>query len=265
MRKIFLLAGILCISLISVACTSNIIGLGGEKVVGSGNLTRMNYDFENFREIDSSNTFKVIIEQSDNYSIEIETDDNVVEFLDVREDGERLMLDLVDNKRYRDITLIARISVPDLKAIYASGASDIEVKNGLESKHDFEMKLSGASYFDGDLVSDILNIKMNGASGLSGNFNSKSINIDIAGASSLKASGETNDIVADLSGASDINMYGLRAKTLSLKMSGSSRAEVNVEKSIDVKASGASTLKYKGDAKSINKELSGSSDVINKN
>ena len=54
------------------------------------------------------------------------------------------------------------------------------------------------------------------------------------------------------------------AKELFIDLSGASDAYLTVTELIDIKASGASSLKYKGDALIDHKDLSGASEIIKK-
>ena len=88
------------------------------------------------------------------------------------------------------------------------------------------------------------------------------LNLDMGGASSLDLYGTISLLDAELTGSSDIRDFDLVVKDLKLKMSGASEAFLSIIESIDISASGASSLKFKGDAKINNKRLSGASEIV---
>jgi phage shock protein PspC (stress-responsive transcriptional regulator) len=111
------------------------------------------------------------------------------------------------------------------------------------------------------------------------NLNQKDLEIDLRGAVSGLITGKIDNIEGELSGASRLNLEGsgdyleievsgasnLKAKEFKLQelfieLSGVSKATVFVEDSIEAYLSGASELRYKGDA-DIDFRTSGASDV----
>jgi len=68
------------------------------------------------------------------------------------------------------------------------------------------------------------------------------LNLKASGASTVKLSGTTNVLEADLSGAADLFAPELVVKGAKLTLSGASEAYVNVENSINAKASGVSNI-----------------------
>jgi hypothetical protein len=70
--------------------------------------------------------------------------------------------------------------------------------------------------------------------------------------------GESQYLNGKLSGASQINAFDLTVEASELSLSGASIAKVWVTKSLNVDASGASSVRYKGNPE-IRKQLSGAS------
>ena len=70
-----------------------------------------------------------------------------------------------------------------------------------------------------------------------------------------------NQIVR-ISGAGQYNAANLESKNSEILVSGFGQAFVNVSNSLNVNVSGAATVKYKGDPKTINQNISGGGKVI---
>lgn len=122
----------------------------------------------------------------------------------------------------------------NLKTILSSGAAQLKTSNVIKG--------------------DTLLINASGASKLDLNVNAYLINSVQSGANSLKLSGTSNDLRASISGATNLKAYDLICKNVSLVTSGSSSAKVYATDKLLANASGASSIKIKGDAKDISAE-----------
>ena len=91
------------------------------------------------------------------------------------------------------------------------------------------------------------------------------ISSEITGASSLKLSGETKDLVISASGASHAKCFELMSENADVDLSGASSADVFASISVKGEASGASNVKYKGNATSVVVNTSGAGSVKKEN
>ncbi|MBS1735636.1 MAG: DUF2807 domain-containing protein [Bacteroidetes bacterium] len=143
-----------------------------------------------------------------------------------------------------DRKIRAYVSFKELESLEALGASDITINDVLKSNA-MRMKLSGASDIRGKIA--IENLTMN-----------------ISGASTIKLNGYATNLTLDASGASDLKNYELTVDNCIAVVSGASDIRLTINKSISAKASGASTLYYKGDPQIRNIESSGASSIAKK-
>ena len=127
--------------------------------------------------------------------------------------------------------------------------------------------VSGASHmtFVNTLEADVVYFKLTGASTIDGSIASNLLDADLEGASNLTLSGMTNQLNGRLSGASLLNNFDLNVNDVDLNLSGASNTSITAKNKIDLKASGASVLRYKGNAIEEDIELSGASQIINMN
>jgi hypothetical protein len=140
--------------------------------------------------------------------------------------------------------LKAYVSCKTLDKLEASGASNILV-NGVISGDRMELHLSGASDFKGS-------VKFNGFS------------IDQSGASDITINGSVGDLQIDASGASDTKGFDLITDNCSARVSGASDIKITVNKELNVHASGASSISYKGSAVIRDLKSSGASGISKK-
>lgn len=96
------------------------------------------------------------------------------------------------------------------------------------------------------------------------NVKNDSLIIEASGASKITVDGEAKDLRIDLSGASRLDAENLKSQNVVVEASGASSAVIFANGEIDAKASGASSIRYLGDAKNVSSKTSGASSVKKK-
>jgi hypothetical protein len=140
--------------------------------------------------------------------------------------------------------LKAYVSFKNLENLTASGASDVVV-TGVITVSSLRLECSGASDFKGAVKVDKLTI-------------------ELSGASDAKISGWASDVSIQSGGASDVKAYDLITENCTAKASGASDINITVNKELNVHASGASDVYYKGTAVIRDLHSSGASTVARK-
>jgi len=164
----------------------------------------------------------------------------------VKREGNTLVIKLDKFTSVRgNATLNAYIVTNDISTFDIRGASRLILENKW-TVSDGRIDLSGSSDFTGEV-------------------NAERLYLDTTGASSLDLFGSTNWLNGKLKGSSSIHDYDLSVDNLKIELSGASEAFLEVNETIDITASGASVLSYKGNAVVNNKKLTGSSEVRNRN
>ena len=214
-----------------------------ESIRASGDVTTTEVSFSDYSGLQVSNAFNAYVTFSDTEEkIVIEANDNLHDRIVVKREGNDVVIKL---KNFTNIkgsaTLNAYITTKNISKLEIKGASSLELENEWISD-DTRIELTGASDFIGELSTERLHLNMRGAS-----------NADIFG--------NANSTYADLSGSSELRNYDLSINRLEIDLTGASEAFLSVNESIDIDASGASALNYKGDAEVIHKRLSGASEI----
>lgn len=218
-----------------------------DTIKASGEVTSLDYSIPSFSKIIVSDAFNVYVSFSETEeSVRIEANENLHDEIIVKREGEALVIRL---KKFTSIrgnaTMNAYIVTKDVSTFDIRGASSLNLENEwIES--DARIDLSGASDFTGEV-------------------NAERLYLDSTGSSSYDLYGNAVSVTAKLKGSSDIRDYDLSVEHLKIELSGSSDAYLKVNETIDVRASGASSLNYKGNAIINNKKLTGSSEVKNRN
>jgi hypothetical protein len=237
---------IIIVIVVAVAVTCTVLILRGWPggLIGSGNLETEEYAFTDFTEVEIGSAFEFEIEQSSSYSINVTADDNVIDYVQVSQDGQTLKIRLGRVLFLGPVTLRASVTMPQLRDLTASGASRGTV-SGFSSNEDLDITISGASTVTGDITAG---------------------NVDflISGASTIQLEGSADDIDANVSGASFFNLDNFIVNNADINFSGASSGTVNLNGRLDANLSGASTLWYIGEPTSTDINTSGGSTVSKK-
>ena len=140
--------------------------------------------------------------------------------------------------------LKAYVSFTSLRKLDASGASDV--------------------YVDGAIKGDGLSIRLSGASDFKGAVEVNQLDLDQSGASDATISGKVMNLEVKASGASDLKGFDLSTSVCSARASGASEVKITVEKELQVEASGASSIQYKGNAVITSTKSNGASSINKK-
>jgi hypothetical protein len=170
---------------------------------------------------------------------EVTIDDNLVDRVRVEVDGDTLAIDL--DGSVRGATLRAEIGVVRLRQVSVSGASRARVEGQ---------------------VTDDLTIEASGASEVEiGTVELDELFLDVSGASQVAIDGSAGQVRADVSGASGVSLFGVEADEVAVDVSGASDAEVTALDRLEATASGASSVRYRGEPDRVISDESGASSI----
>jgi len=242
MKKAIIIVAIVAAA--AVICTLLIVRGWPGGLIGSGNLETEGYAFTNFTKVEISSAFQFEIEQSSSHNISITADDNIIDYVQVSQDGQTLRIRLGTVRWFGPVTLRASVAMPQLLGLTVSGASRGDIYD-FSSTEDVDITVSGASRVNGDITA--------------GN-----IEFDISGASTIQLEGSANDMVASVSGASRLNLGSFTVNNADVNFSGASSGTVNLTGKLDANLSGASRLWYIGEPMMGDINTSGASTISKK-
>jgi hypothetical protein len=214
-----------------------------EKTVkGDGNVVKQDRNINGFSSVHVSGGIHVMITESPAAGVQVETDANLQEYIEVEKRGDVLS---ISQKRNTSLNATGRITVfvsaPVFRELHASGACKIASTGRINYDSELGIDLTGASEANLDVKTP-------------------AIRVNASGASSAILSGETKDLILDGSGACTFRVTGLLAENADVELSGASSADVFASVTLKVNASGASHVKYKGNA-TVTQDVSGASGV----
>lgn len=207
---------------------------------GSGNVVREERKLTEFNSLEISGAFHIYLTQGLTQSVIVEADDNLMKLIRTEVTGNTLKIYTKDPIRSAK-TMDVYITMPDLKEISVSGAVNIETKGRFKSSS-IDIDISGST--DSNLELEV-----------------QKLNLESSGGCKLRLSGTAGELSCNVSGAVDLFAYDLVAGKVSLDISGAGKAELNVTEELSADVSGAANVRYKGNPKRINQDISGAGSI----
>ncbi|MBL7739541.1 MAG: DUF2807 domain-containing protein [Chitinophagaceae bacterium] len=214
----------------------------GKRIDGNGHVVSQPRSISNFDAVDVSSAIHLYIKQDSFFSVKVETDENLQQYIIVGEDKGTLYIKQEDNTSL-DATgkIKVYVSAPVFKSVEASGACQVKGEGTLSSP-------------------DGLDVRVSGASGLELDVETPKVTADMSGASNITLRGKTRDLFIKGGGASHAKCFDLLSENADVDVSGASNADVSASVKLDAEASGASDIRYKG-SPSVHENKSGAGNI----
>lgn len=233
---------ILLLFLLSLSILSSCHYVIGERIHGNGHITSTQRDVGSFSGLDVSGAIVARVRQEQNHSVKIEAEENLMQFIEVFTDGNTLVIRPKRGYNLRPSKeIIAYVSAPAYRNFGVSGASKIIGDNTISGNGELHLDASGAS----EITLDV---------------NGGDLTGDLSGASHFNLRGQVSKVDIGGSGASHVKAFDLVADDAVFAFSGASGANITANKTLKVDASGASHVRYRGNA-SVNSHTSGAGSV----
>jgi Putative auto-transporter adhesin, head GIN domain len=230
------------VSILSIVVLSSCHHFFGERVHGNGNIKSEGRKTGQFISVDVGGNINVYIKQDSVRSIRVEADENLLPYIEVISEGDKIYIHEMDGYNLSPSGEIkVYVSSPVFKSLEASGACDIYGENQIISTEGISIGLSGSS-----------NIKMD--------IKASKVDADLSGACTVELKGEAKEFKVEGSGSTDIKCIDLVADNVDIDISGSGEAEVYANTKLNVQVSGSGDVRYKGNA-SVTQDVSGAGSV----
>ena len=209
-------------------------------IAGSGVPASRSVDAKDFAAVEVSGPFEVTVERGGKFEVSVTSDDNLLEFIDVKNAAGKLSIGIQPGQNLRPKTgLKAKINMPAIKAVTLDGSCNGSI-NGFNRLKDLKVDVHGASTIIGDIQAENLRLRADGAS-------------------QIRLTGKALECSAEAQGASQLHLGDLAAENAVVHLDGASSAVVKSSERLDYELNGASHLDYRGRPKIGNKEVQGAS------
>lgn len=221
---------------------SSCSGIFNRGTKGNGNVVIENCKVDVFSAIEIDGVFNVILKQGKKESVSIETDENLVELIDVTVSEKRLVVDLKGDASIGDYTeLNIFITLVNINVLDINGVGDISTETPLKLK---ELTLQNSGVGDINLVLDCDELTVNNSS-----------------VGDISLSGKTKHFNLNTSGVGDVLALQLDSRNTTVDNSGVGDVKVNATNSINIETSGVGDVEYSGNPKTENIEDNAVGDV----
>ncbi|MDX5481585.1 MAG: DUF2807 domain-containing protein [Hymenobacteraceae bacterium] len=208
--------------------------LMAQQLRGNGNVQTQERKVSNFRGINVSGGFAVEITQGNTEGLRLEAEENLLD--NIKAEVRNGVLHIYNDKSLTSTKgMKAYITVRELSKVDISGG----------------VRVTGNSTFK----TNAMDIDMSGGSKITLAVDTKELRADLSGASKVELKGKAGNLVMDMSGASNVDAAELEASRVKVAASGASKVRVFAKEALDIDASGASVVYYKG-SPSITSETS---------
>ena len=216
---------------------------GCNELIGErGNDERITKEItlDSFDKIEVSGAFDVTLTPSNSNILTIESDENLLRYIDISVRGNRLFIE-TDRRLSSRKGIKIEVPIKELKAISSSGASDI-ISNEPISTAELDIDLSGAGKVD--LKLDV-----------------KLVTLDLSGAAMVYLEGVAESLDVEMSGAGSLIAEGFEVKDCGVDISGVGHVLVNVTGTLKAQVSGLGKVEYIGNPESVQGDVSGIGDI----
>jgi hypothetical protein len=217
----------LLISLMVCVAVLTVSGCNAFVTRGSGDLITEERQVSNFDRVELSGVGEVVITQDGSESLSIETDDNIMKYVEVVVENGTLKLGFKDGVNFMSPSrLVFSVSVDDLTGVAVSGSGDIE--SDMLKTDRFDVAISGS----GDVqIADI---------------STGEVNTDISGSGEVYLSGDASAQDLTISGSGKYQAGDVCSASVMVNVSGSGSATVCATESLESNISGSGSVNYYG-------------------
>lgn len=236
---LLLAAGALaCAAPATVALASPLSWLHGERVQGSGAITRQSRELGHFTALATSVGGSIEVRLGNTESVSIETDDNLQSQIEtVIENGTLRIRPLKKEMQLEPHTLKIVLQAKTLERIAVGGSGTVDADRLHGQKLAFDIGGSGA-----------ISVR---------NLEAQSVAVSLGGSGSLKASGTTEQLQVSIGGSGKVQAGPLAARDVQISIGGSGQATVSAKQSLNVSVAGSGDISYYGDPQ-VTKSILGS-------
>lgn len=194
------------------------------KVIGSSVRKEEKRSVSDFTSVEISGGFDVEILAQSDYGLTIEGDDNILSMIKTEVRDGVLDIDTGRSKFNIRRPIHIKVSAPKIESLSSSGANTIRLAD----------------------------------------VSAETLRVDSSGADKIVIDGDVVNFELSLSGVSNADARELRAQTVRVSTSGASNASVYATEELDAKVSGAGSVSYYGNPKTVREKTSGAGSIARK-
>ncbi|MEO1052455.1 MAG: PspC domain-containing protein [Bacteroidota bacterium] len=193
------------------------------------------YAVSGFTDIEIESPVQVYVNKSQRFMVRLSGPDRYLNEYTITQDEDKIIVAYTDGRQRRSTrtneAVKVHIAMPTIDGIELNNASKLKLYRGF-NLDDFNIDMS-------DFSSASLDIKCD------------NLEVDLSGNAQLELEGKGNEMQVQLSGESQLDAYDFSTYNTTVRSKGTSVAKVYVTDNIEIDASFAGSVKYKGGAKVV--------------
>ena len=238
-------------------------GLLVDSVVPMGDRTIEDYSAAHFNKIAVSGSISLKIVNGEDRQVEIETFENVHDYIETSVFGNELTIKTRNNTIFtKNPDIMVYVTADLINGVSTSGSSDLYFVN--YETDDITIKSSGSSDIFGELTASSISFNTSGSSETDLVIDCKNLTGKDSGSSHYKLEGKTENYDLTCSGSSKVEAFELNTVNTNIKASGSVKVDISVSESLHTHVSGSGHIRYKGEPNTLQNVISGFSGKVEK-
>lgn len=222
---------------IAVFCASCFNG-----VTGSGRLVTENRSVSNFTAINTSASIDVMVEQGEQFKVEVTADDNLIQFVKTNVEGGTLKISINGVNSFSSSDIKVYVVMPKVTDLTSTSSSSIESKGLLTS-------------------TEAISLRANSSGSINVELNAPKVIADASSSADIDATGTTQVVQAEASSSGSINFKGLKAENVTASASSSADIEVFCSVQLKAQANSSGSVNYTGGVTNVSVEENSSGSV----
>lgn len=202
-----------------------------ETIEGNGKKITRDVPVSSFNALEASGVYELKLLQGNKESVKIEADENLQQYFNVHNDGNKLVIDMkkLKNKNLKNPgKMRVYVTFKNLKAL--------------------NLKTVGNVSSEEQLSFDDLDLNTKSVGNVDLNFTAKKLDLENKSVGNVKLSGKADEAVVKNTGVGSFKAGNFVVQTMNIENSGVGSAEVNAEKDLKVKDNFLGKVKNKGAA-----------------
>ncbi len=223
---------VLFVALASFAFTTFSYGQNKQETIeGNGKSVIKDVNVSSFNTLQASGVYELRLSQGSKEAVKIEADENLQEYINVQNEGNKLVIDMdkLKNKNLKS---------KNKMLVYVT----------FRNLNELDLKTVGNVVSDEQLSFDDINLNTKSVGNINLNLNARKLDLDNKSVGNVKLSGKANEATIKNKGIGSLEAGNLIVQTMNIENDSVGNAEVNAEKDLKVKDSFLGKVKNKGSA-----------------
>ncbi|MEO6452582.1 MAG: head GIN domain-containing protein [Ginsengibacter sp.] len=209
---------------------------------GSGNIKTEKRNVSRFNGVQGSGSMDIEVSNGDKFSVEVEADDNILEYVITEVDDDMLDIHFKQRMSFNNVHAKVYVTAPGLKRLFIRGSGNISSKNTIKNTESLTTKISGSGNINADV-------------------DAPRIKADISGSGNLSLQGRCKSFEGSISGSGDLKCKNLLSENATVSIFGSGTAHVFASVHLKASTTGSGDIYYSGNPSSPETSKTGSGSI----